>query len=68
MKGYGNALRKLKGTRPREEVANAVNVSISAIAMYENEERSPRDEIKLKLANYFGTTVQAIFFTHNVTK
>lgn len=68
MKGYGNTLRKLRGTRSREEVANAVNVSISAIAMYENEERSPRDEIKLKLASYFGTTVQAIFFTQNVTK
>ena len=46
-------------------MANAVNISISAVAMYENEERSPRDEIKLKLADYFGTTVQEIFFTQN---
>ena len=63
MKGYGNNLRKLRGTRSREEVARAVNVSVSAISMYENEDRSPRDEIKLRLANYFETTVQEIFFT-----
>lgn len=63
MKGYGRNLRRLRGDRSREEVANAVNISISAVAMYESEERSPRDEIKLRLANYFGTTVQEIFFT-----
>lgn len=52
MKGYGSRLRELRGKRSREDVATAVNVSVSAIAMYENEERSPRDEIKLRLANF----------------
>lgn len=68
MKGYGSKLRELRGKRSREDVATAVNVSVSAIAMYENEERSPRDEIKLRLADFFGKTVQEIFFTQNVTK
>ncbi len=68
MKGYGNKLRELRGKRSREEIAMAVNISVSAIAMYENEERSPRDEIKLRLAEYFGESVQNIFFTQNVTK
>ena len=68
MKGYGSKLRELRGKRSREEIAGAVNVSVSAIAMYENEERSPRDEIKLRLAEFFGETVQEIFFTQNVTK
>lgn len=68
MKGYGSKLRELRGERSREEIAGAVNVSVSAIAMYENEERSPRDEIKLWLADFFGKTVQEIFFTRNVTK
>ncbi len=67
MKGYGSKLRELRGKRSREEIAGAVNVSVSAIAMYENEERSPRDEIKLRLAEFFGKTVQEIFFTQNVT-
>lgn len=68
MRGYGSKLRELRGGRSREEIAGAVNVSVSAIAMYENEERSPRDEIKLRLAIFFDKSVQEIFFTQNVTK
>ena len=68
MRGYGSKLRELRGGRSREEIAGAVNVSVSALAMYENEERSPRDEIKLRLANFFDKSVQEIFFTQNVTK
>ena len=51
-----------RGDRKREEVAAAVGVSLSAIAMYENGERIPRDEIKIKLADYFKMTVQELFF------
>lgn len=52
----------LRGKKSREEVANAVGVSVSAISMYENGERIPRDNIKIKLAKYYGKTVQEIFF------
>ncbi len=55
-------LVKARGTRKREEVAAAVGVSLSAIAMYENGERIPRDETKIKLAKYYNTTVQKLFF------
>lgn len=68
MKGYGKRLKELRGKRPREEVAKAVGISVSALAMYENEERSPRDGIKIELAKYFNSTVQDIFFNPNVTK
>lgn len=47
---------------PREVVAAALGISVSAIAMYETGARVPRDEIKVKLADYYGTTVQALFF------
>ena len=65
--GYGEKLRALRGERPAEEVANAVGISRSAIGMYENEERIPRDDIKIRLANYYQTTVQDIFFECNAT-
>ena len=55
-------LVQARGTKRREEVAMAVGISLSAVAMYENGERIPRDEIKIKLANYYKTTVQALFF------
>lgn len=56
-------LKKARGNIPRETVAEAVGVTVSAISMYENGQRIPRDEIKVKLADYYRTTVQALFFT-----
>lgn len=44
------------------EVSEALGISKSALSMYENGERIPRDEIKLKLASYYKTSVQALFF------
>lgn len=55
-------LRELRGNKSREEVAIAVGVTASAISMYESGSRVPHDEIKVRLANYFGETVQAIFY------
>lgn len=59
----GAILRSLRGETPRAVVADAVGVSISALQMYENGARIPRDQIKIALANYYGTTVEAIFFS-----
>lgn len=55
-------LIKLRGSTPREEVARSVGISVSALQMYENGHRIPRDDIKLKLATYYNKTVQEIFF------
>ena len=58
----GEKLRKLRGNRPREEIAKEVGVSVSALAMYELDERIPRDEIKVRLANKYNVGVQELFF------
>ncbi|WP_243821159.1 helix-turn-helix transcriptional regulator [Bacillus thuringiensis] len=55
-------LINLRNRRSREEVAKAVGISISTLQMYENGQRIPRDNIKIKLANFYGVTVQTIFF------
>lgn len=63
-----NASRKLiaaRGEKTRREVSKAIGISVSAIAMYENGLRTPRDAIKQKLADYYGLTVQDLFFTHS---
>lgn len=57
-----NRLRALRGDKPRTDVANACGISVSALTMYEVGERVPRDEIKVKLAKLYGTTVEKIFF------
>ncbi|QGH32584.1 helix-turn-helix domain-containing protein [Gracilibacillus salitolerans] len=52
----------LRDNRSREKVANDLNISISALQMYENGQRVPRDEIKIKIARYYDESVQNIFF------
>ncbi|MFP5528347.1 helix-turn-helix transcriptional regulator [Peptococcus simiae] len=58
----GGILVALRGDRTQEEVAKAIGVTKSAISMYENNERVPRDEIKRRIAVYFNTSVENIFF------
>lgn len=58
----GRRLIAIRGDIPRDELANAIGVSISAVSMYENGERIPRDDIKIRIANFFVRSVQEIFF------
>lgn len=61
-KEVGIRLSQLRGDISREKLAKDIGVSVSAISMYENGERVPRDAIKIKIAEYFGKSVQEIFF------
>ena len=61
-KKVGERLVKLRGNRTQQEVADTVGISVSAMGMYERGERIPRDEIKIKLAKEYNTTVQDLFF------
>ena len=58
----GKRLIELRGNRTQEEVARANDISVAAVGMYERGERIPRDEIKIRLANYYNASVQDIFF------
>lgn len=57
-------LTELRGEKSREQVAVDLKISYSSIVSYENGDRIPRDEIKIKIANYYNTSVEEIFFTH----
>ena len=61
-------LIQLRGEKTQEEVAKAVGISKSALSMYENGSRIPRDEIKIRIAKYYHKSVQAIFVNNNDTK
>jgi transcriptional regulator with XRE-family HTH domain len=58
----GERLRALRGERSQKEVAEAVGVTVMAVSLYESGERIPRDEIKLKLAKYYDTDVNTLFY------
>ena len=59
---YNEQLRKLRGDNSQDEIAKKIGVTKSSWAMYERGERVPRDEVKITIANFFGKTVQEIFF------
>ena len=58
----GKRLRELRGEKPQAETANALGISTSALSMYECGSRIPRDEIKIRIAKYYGKTIEEIFF------
>lgn len=55
-------LKELRGDKSQAEIASSVGVTKSSWAMYERGERVPRDEVKVKIAKYFGKSVQEIFY------
>lgn len=60
----GEKLRMSRGDRKRKDVAKALNISVSALTMYESDKRRPRDDLKMAMADYFGKSVSYLFFEH----
>ena len=62
-KKIAEKLIAMRGEKTQAEVAKSIGISKSSLAMYETGQRVPRYEIKLALANYYGATIQDIFFS-----
>lgn len=63
----GRKLKHLRGARTIQEIADATGIDPSTIGMYEIGQRIPRDNNKITLANYFGLTVQELFYDQQIT-
>ena len=59
----GQKLRALRGIRTRRGVAKELGISYSALCNYEIGLRIPTDAIKVRIAEYYGQSVQNIFFS-----
>ena len=55
-------LIKLRGKRSRAEVARDLGITERALQSYELGDRTPRDKVKAKIAEYYKRSVQHIFF------
>jgi len=55
-------LRKCRGLT-QQQVARAVGISQSAYAMIERGQHTPRKETMKKLAEFFGLSVDELFFS-----
>jgi transcriptional regulator with XRE-family HTH domain len=58
----GAILKRLRGKRSLEECAEGIGITARALKSYENNERRPRDDVKVKIAGYYGKSVKYIFF------
>ena len=62
-KAIGRRLRERRGVfRTQEEVAKETGVDRSRLSRYETGAAIPTDSDKIALANYYGTTVEALFY------
>lgn len=61
-KKVGKRLEALRGKRTQREIAELIGVTPAAISQYENGERMPADDIKIKLSVLYKRSVATIFF------
>lgn len=59
----GRILVDLRDGRTRPYVAKVLGISVSALQSYEEGRRRPADEVKVRIANYYGRSLEDIFFT-----
>lgn len=59
-------LIKARGSKTQKTVSDEIGISQSALNMYEKGERVPRDEVKERIAAYYGMTVGFLFFNEEV--
>ena len=65
----GKRLIKLRGKKTQDEVSREIGITSQALSNYEQGIRIPRDNIKKRIASYYGQSVQKIFFwlvAHNM--
>ena len=70
-KEIGKRLVRLRGNKTQEEVAKSLNISVSALSMYERGERIPRDNVKIRISSYYKKPINKIFLsktTRNVSE
>lgn len=62
----GMKLKALRAGKKKtqQEAADELKITKSALAMYEKDNRIPRDEIKVRLAEYYGESVESLFFSN----
>lgn len=61
----GRRLIALRGLQTRTGTARAIGITNSELAFFERGLRTPSDEKKILIANYYGKTVQQIFFAND---
>ena len=67
-KAIGTMLKELRGDRSMDEVAKELGCTAMAISLWERGERVPSDDMKIKIAAFYGKSITAIFFNEGVNE
>lgn len=59
---YLIGLREARGLT-QAELAEKLGISPSAMSMYEQGARNPRDEVKVKIAEFFDVSIIDVFYS-----
>lgn len=62
MNNASEILRGLRGDKSLAKTAKEIGITPLALANYESGIRTPRDQIKVKIAKYYGVSIESIFF------
>ena len=54
---------RLKKNVSQSQVAESLGITKAAVSQYESGKRIPSDGVKYKLSNYYGVSVQELFYT-----
>lgn len=46
----------------RDDFCNKAGITLSSLSMYENGQRIPRDEVKVRIARLLGVSIESLFF------
>ena len=55
-------LKKLRGNKSVETVANELGITPQAVYQYEKGVRIPTDEMKIRIATFYKSSVESIFY------
>lgn len=58
---------RLKKNVSQSQVAESLGITKAAVSQYESGQRIPSDEVKIKLSNYYGVSVQDLFIPFKFT-
>lgn len=67
IESVGEKLRQLRGDRTMREISDATGIKESALGMYERGERNPRDDVKIRLARFYGVSLSELFYPDEYT-
>jgi transcriptional regulator with XRE-family HTH domain len=67
MAGFGDLLRRLRGSRTQKEVASGLGMPVTTLSTLENQEAVPRGTVLKRLADFYNVPL-SYFYTATSTQ